>query len=338
VRCRRLRPGLALLLGALFLIPPAVVADGSVAVPTAPQAIAILNAQRRALGLPPVRQRADWSAACMAHVRYMIDNPVAPGADTASAHREVAGLPGYSPEGAWAGANAVLAPGGGSWDQPAADPTGPSWPTPWETAPIHLAQLLAPQLREIGVASASATDGSVFSCATTWPGYTSAHPATNSVLTYPADGSTIYTKELASETPFTPGERVGLPGGTVTGPYLYAFAWGPFTNPRTRVAAASLTGPGGAVDVRIFDVSLGDGLLPAGSALLIPVSPLRERSTYSASITFVLGRTTLVHAWSFHTGGAARRVVTGSCAYARLSPRTRATGTGGAPSRCRRTR
>lgn len=277
--------------------------------PTAQQAVAILNAERAAIGAPAVTERSAWSAACMAHVRYMIDHPPASGSNTESAHDEAPGQSGYTTRGAWAAANAVLAPGGGSWNQPAPSPSSPGWPTPWETAPIHLAQLLTPQLQQIGVASASAPDGSVFSCATTWPGYATTRPATNSVLTYPADGATIYNKELASESPWTPGERVGIPDGTWTGPYLYAFAWGPLTDERTEVAAASLVGPSGRVDLRTVDVSQSDGYLPPGCALLIPVNPLRGGSTYTAAITFTLDGAQLSHTWSFHTPLVANSVI-----------------------------
>jgi len=284
-------------------------AYGAATVPTAQQAVAILNAQRARIGAPAVTERSDWSAACMAHVRYMIDNPPAPSDDTESAHVEAPGDSGYSTKGAWAAANSVLAPGGGSWNQPAPNPSSPGWPTPWETAPIHLAQLLAPQLQQVGVASVSAPNGSVFSCVTTWPGYTTARPATNSVLTYPANGGTIYTKELASESPWTPGERVGLPDGTWTGPYLYAFAWGPFTDEHTKVAAASLADPAGRVDLRTVDVALSDGYLPPGCALLIPVNPLRGGTTYTAEVTFVLGDARLSHRWSFHTPLVANSII-----------------------------
>jgi len=307
VRSRGLGARLALLCGGFALIasPSAL---GAATVPTAQQAVAILNAERAAVGAPPVTERSDWSAACMAHVRYMIDNPPAPGSDTESAHHEAPGRPGYTTQGAWAAANAVLAPGGG-WNQPAPDRSSPGWPTPWETAPIHLAQLLAPQLQQIGVATATAPDGAVFSCATTWPGYTTARPASNTVLTYPPDGATIYTRELASESPFTPGERVGLPDGTWTGPYLYAFAWGPFTDEHTKVVAASLTGPKGKVDVRVVDVALSDGYLPPGCALLIPANPLRGGSAYTAAITFVLNGAQLSHTWSFHTPLVANSII-----------------------------
>jgi hypothetical protein len=270
-------------------------------VPTAREALAILNAQRAAIGAPPVSVRADWSAACLAHVHYLAENMSAPTtvSDAEAEHVETPGAPGYSPQGAWAAANSVLAAGDGGWGQAAPFASA----TPWESAPLHLAQLLAPQLQQIGVATAAAPDGDVFSCVTTWPGYGASMPAEDSVLTYPTGNATIYASERADEAPFTPGDRVGLPDGTVTGPYLYAFAWGPLTDPRTRVAAASLAGPSGRVNIRVVDFAAAEGYLPPGSALLIPTAPLRAGATYTASVTFGLGAARLSHTWSFHTSG-----------------------------------
>jgi cysteine-rich secretory family protein len=268
-------------------------------VPTAHEALTVLNAQRAAIGAPPVSVRMGWSSACLAHVHYLLQNMPTATVDPEAEHSETPGAPGYSPRGAWAAANSVIATGADGWGQS----TSLASATPWESAPLHLAQLLAPQLRQIGVATVAGENGDVFSCVTTWPGYTGPAPAADSVLTYPADGGSIYASERASEAPFTPGEKVGLPDGAVTGPYLYAFAWGSLTNSRTRVAAASLAGPHGPVDVRVVDFAVADGYLPPGSALLVPAAPLHPGASYTASITFALGGKRLSHTWSFRAGG-----------------------------------
>jgi hypothetical protein len=249
-----------------------------------------------------VNVRSDWSAACLAHVHYLLQNMSVPGtpADAEAEHVETPGSPGYSAQGAWAAANSVLAAGDDGWGQSATFASA----TPWESAPLHLAQLLAPQLQQIGVATAADADGNLFSCVTTWPGYAASTPARESVLTYPTSGATIYASERADEAPFTPGDRVGLPDGTVTGPYLYAFAWGALTDSRTRVGAASLVGPSGSVDLRVVDSTTAEGYLPPGSALLIPAAPLRRGATYTATVTFTLGAARLSHTWSFHASGA----------------------------------
>ena len=68
-----------------------------------------------------------------------------------------------------------------------------------------------------------------YTCATTFPGYTRPAPATVTGYSYPGDGATgeLPPARSAAEEPFTPGEYVGLPAGTETGPYLMAFLNGP---------------------------------------------------------------------------------------------------------------
>ena len=70
-------------------------------------------------------------------------------------HDEVKGNPGYSDGGAYAGRERRPQPGA-NWDHG----------NPYESAPIHLDQLLAPRLQWIGTADA---DG--YSCTTTFPGW-----------------------------------------------------------------------------------------------------------------------------------------------------------------------
>src|SRR5215210_8624250 len=102
---------------------------------TAAEAIAALNAQREANGIPGgILENPSWSAGCDRHVTYMQRNDVLE-------HSEDSSLPGASPEGEEAGMSSVLS-------------QGDSWAdgNPWETAPIHLHQLLCPRLSVSGVA------------------------------------------------------------------------------------------------------------------------------------------------------------------------------------------
>ena len=71
---------------------------------------------------------------------------------------------------------------------------------PYESAPLHLDQLLAPRLAVLGSADA---DG--FSCTTTFPGWTRAAPASLTIYTYPGPGATIYASELAARAAVDPG-------------------------------------------------------------------------------------------------------------------------------------
>jgi hypothetical protein len=243
---------------------------------TPAQAIANLNAQRAANGLPAdVVENPEWSEGCRLHNIYRAANGWG-----ANPHDEDPALPHYTELGRRAARSSVL--GSSGWP---ADGTNP-----WEDAPIHLMQVLAPDLAVTGWA-----DG----CMWTWPGYTRRAPEQPTLLSYPGDGTTIYAHQRATEWPFTPGEFVGL-GGALTGPHLYVFAPG---TRRARISAASLTGPGGPVEVRTVDnhtPELGP-YLPSGG-IVIPAAPLRPGARYSASVTVTADRAApLVRRWTFRT-------------------------------------
>jgi hypothetical protein len=254
---------------------------------TGPAAVAQLNLQRDANGLPgDLVERPDWTAACAQHNEYMRLNNVVE-------HSETPGNPGYSTEGAWAAGSANL--GGGGW---AADRN------PWDNAPIHLMQLLSPKLAQLG-----ASDASGHVCATTWPGYTRTVPKEPTIFSYPGNGTTkVPATQVAAERPFVPGDFVGLPMGTQTGPHLYVMTDAP--ERRARVVSASLVGPAGAVEVRVVDnftPSIGD-YLPAGG-IIVPVSPLQRASVYQASTTLDAGGRTLTRTWTFKTSSQPSRAI-----------------------------
>ena len=165
---------------------------------------------------------------------------------------------------------------------------------PWETAPYHLFGLLAPGVSEAGYA-----DGCM------WPSYGRPAPLAPLLYTYPGDGTTIYYHEtVRAELPSAPGDHVGLPQGTNTGPHLYVLAWGTSSG---QLTSASLTGPSGPLDVRYLDnTSSPVGMRPG--AIIIPVAPLLPATTYTAAVTFVAqssvlgpGEVALSKTWSFTT-------------------------------------
>jgi hypothetical protein len=261
----------------------AFVSESAVAA-TAGEAIARLNAQRAENGIPAgIVERPDWSYKCARHNDYQRQNGLG--------HDEDPSRPGYSPEGAWAGQNSVLA-SGANWDGA----------NPFENAPIHLDQLLAPRLAEMGI-----DDSAGYVCATTWPGMTRPAPAQATVYTYPGNGRTgVPYAQTASESPFVPGDFVGLPGGTTTGPNILVLADRPTIGP-ARITGASLTGPDGPVELRWVDNGtggIGPYLVPGG--VVIPVRPLRPASAYSASVTVSAEGATTSRAWSFTTAAAPR--------------------------------
>lgn len=252
------------------------------------QAIAVFNAERAANGIPAgITENPTWSADCAAHNNYEQINQV-------MQHYEDPAAQGYSDAGNWAASVSVLAGDGGS-----------DWGTgsPWATAPIHFNQLMNPRLDVMGVA---ATNG--FTCATTLASLNGPAPATNTTYTYPGNGvSGVPFSEVANELPYTPGQQVGIPSGTATGPYLYVMLDGPTVvhtsmSSYAHLTAASLTGPAGAVAVATVDnfTSGLQGYLPSGGEI-IPVSPLLPSSTYYAHVTATIGAMVFSYDWSFNT-------------------------------------
>lgn len=248
------------------------------------QDISWLNAQRSANGIPAgIVENSDWSAKCDKHISYLQKTQTL-------VHPEDPNSPYYSDDGNWGGTHSVLAEGT-AWD---------AEQSPWETAPIHLAQLMSPQLSEMGVG-----DRAGYTCATTWPGYERPVPDTTSVVTYPGDGTSTYASEVARESPFTPEELLGIPDGDATGTNLYVYEWGPALNDywaadTISITAASLTGPNGSVAVKWLDhtsAQIGP-YLPQASGIIVPVAPLKSGHSYTASVTFSDGTQ---HSWTFHT-------------------------------------
>jgi hypothetical protein len=271
---------------------------------TARRAIAELNAQRAANGIPAgIAVKPGWSRDCAAHDRYMALNHVLGSAELRS-------NPGYSASGAFAAANSVVIRGA-SW----------SGADPYQNAPLHLDQLLAPRLRLAGSA-----DVAGYSCTTTFPGWTRAAPLEPTVYTYPGDGTTTPANETARETPFTPGDLVGIGQPALTGPYLIVFADAPGASPLNDPAAlsdATLVGPTGPVAVMSVD---GYTPLPSGSptelyryispgGFIIPVAPLAPGAGYHAHVQITFAGQQLSHDWSFNAAAvspASRLTVAGT--------------------------
>ncbi len=260
----------------------AAAASAAAGADTHPGILAALNAERAANGIPAwVRENAAWSAKCADHVRYM----AATGSLT---HDENPTSPAYTPDGSWAGDHSVLSLGA-SWSRG----------DPFATAPIHLIQLMSPELRQVGVAS----DAQGFLCVTTWPGYRSSGWHRPRMYTYPGNGArNVQFAERPSEFPFVPGDFVGIERGTLTGFNIMVFAEGVRDAWWAHIASATLSGPDGTVSVKTIDrttPTLGE-YLPPGSGFVIPTSPLRPGTIYRASVRYTDG---LRHTWHFVTAG-----------------------------------
>jgi hypothetical protein len=260
-----------------------VVAGAAIARPSVNSSIVVqLNAERGANGIPGnVRLNRAWSAKCAAHVRYMAGTG-------ALSHGEDHSSPLFTAAGNWAGEHSVLAAG-----------TVWNGRDPFVDAPLHLIQLMSPELRQVGVAQ-----GSDYLCMTTWPGYRASGWKRPTVYTFPGNGSTgVPSSEIAKELPFVPSMYVGVPAGTATGFNIMVYAEGTSNAWQLHIASASLTGPGGKVAVRTLDrttPTIGP-YLPPGSGFVIPLAPLQPQTTYQATVRFAGG---LTHSWSFTTAAS----------------------------------
>lgn len=271
---------------------------GPAAAATGPDIVADVNALRAAHGLPAaITVDPGRSAGCALHNRYLVANQTI-------GHEEDPAHPSYTDAGAAAGSSSVLQYGGG-------------W-TPGETflqAPLHLMQLLNPRL---AVSGADEFEGHACIWTLTEPSAWSVAPV-DAVYTYPGPGvAGVPFEERAFELPYVPGDFVGLPAGTATGPHLYVLPDGPWAigdagldgDPASRferpfrIERVALAGPDGAVPVRITDDSVEAvaPYVPAGG-IIIPERPLRGAATYRAEVSLLSSETGIRrdHAWSFTT-------------------------------------
>jgi hypothetical protein len=256
--------------------------------------VSFMNAQRAANGIPAgITHDPARSEGCRLHNIYGAMN-------NELTHEEVAGRPGYTEAGKQAGLSSVLYQGD-HWT---------STSNPFETAPIHLHQLFAPRIDAMGGAE---NDG--FGCATTQGNQNRPEPPANVTYTYPGNGATGWrTSEVANEEPFTPGERVGIPRGARTGPYLYVMFDGPgfFGGESASGTTATLTEPGGPVDIVVVDNKTPglEGYIPLG-AEIIPRQALKAGTTYTATVNSTVSNEfapqnparPFTYTWSFMTAG-----------------------------------
>jgi hypothetical protein len=120
---------------------------------SAKQIIADVSGERHFASIPPVNEDHKLSAGCAAHTHYLALNGF--GADP---HREIKGRPGYTPAGAKAASQSVLAEvgasGGSPWRQS----------DPFDLAPYHLFLLMDPVIETMGADELITPSGSAFEC------------------------------------------------------------------------------------------------------------------------------------------------------------------------------
>jgi hypothetical protein len=245
---------------ALALLSSLVAAGSAAAIPSA-DAIARINAVRVANGIPPVVEDPALSAACQSAARYLALNR---GWDRNRPHSANPDKPGYTPEGANAAAHSVLA-----------GPPGWTNPHPWASAPFHRRQVLDPGLTATGYGEQAG-----YACLDT---LSAPHRATaGQIFTVPGPGAIgVARTEVASELDSrgeasVPGDSVGLPAGTRTGPNMIVYADWPQS---VEYGAARLTGPDGPVAVA------------STSGFVIPRKPLASRTRYRVEIDLLYPET-----------------------------------------------
>lgn len=247
----------SVLLGA-FLACSVATAPASADV-SGPQIVSYLNAQRASQGIPAgIVEDPTLSADCSQHNNYERINGV-------FGHTEDPSKPGYTAGGLYAAQNSVLYEGS-VWT---------STNNPFETAPIHLHQLLSPWLDKMG-----ASENQGYGCATTLASRNRPPPPADVTYTYPGNGATGWpVAQTVGEGPYP---------GVQSGPYLYVMFAGANLNPfaLARATGATLMGPDGPVAVKTVDNYTPALLnaLPTGM-WVIPVAPLKAQSTYTASVT-----------------------------------------------------
>jgi hypothetical protein len=203
--------------------------------------VAKLNAQRVANGIPGgIVEDPTWSYNCHLHNVYSALNG---GWDADDPHDETPGKPGYTQAGAMAARGSNLA-------------RGEIWPgrNPWETAPMHLALLLNPQLNRVGFDAYRD-----FMCG--WVGGVGYGSPSDRIYTYPGDDTEdVYYAERTQEAPTDPAAAAGLmdTNDTPAGPYIIILPDGPWIFDLDHffvIDAATLTGPDGAVAIARLDAN-----------------------------------------------------------------------------------
>lgn len=266
------------------------------------RAIKVVNKQRAMHGIPGgVRVSKRFSAGCRKHDRYLLLN--SSGGGITLTHEEDPGRPGYTKHGDFAGRHSVLSAGAGFgirklfrsyFRSPSANA--------FETAPLHLAQVLDPALAVSGFDVSFRGEAAAL-CLTTLAGRQRAEPKQPVIHTYPGPGRRIYRGMTANESPYAPGDLVGLPQRRRTGPTLYVFVDGPeryFLRRDTRILSARLRTAGGR-GVRVKTVDNSKPIFNSPASFVIPVRPLRPNTRYLCTVRLRVGGKRLTHRFAFRT-------------------------------------
>jgi hypothetical protein len=268
-------PALALAVPRSALALKASVVLNSVPSTSTAQAIAYLDKQRAANGIPgDLTNDAAMSQGCEEYANlYHPKSGQYP-------HEELEGQPGYSAAGNQAASSSDLGGGVGDWTKTV---------NPWSGAPLHLRALFDPASTTTWYGETHGRWGEGQVCMGT-----SGESAfsTPTFFSLPGNGAAdVHPSETASEQPFTPGQAVGIPPGTATGPYIILWPEGTDATLQT----ASLQGPAGeSAPVKLVTPSTPAPLVPAGwptwetigGDYVIPVAALKFATPYVLTATW----------------------------------------------------
>jgi hypothetical protein len=230
---------------------------------------ASVNNDRALAGIAPYTSfDSTIASGCASHNIYAAIN----GDDQPNPHHETPGKPGYTAAGAAAAAESLL--GGGSDYFNVYD----GWNTfdPFQDAPFHWAGLLSPNNTTLW-----ASDNNTRLCV----GGSGAYPAydTARVATYPGAGETLryWGQNSFGEYPTSAQEAAGL-GNEWYGPNLIAWTNSKAGDPSFDTVQATLSGPGGAIQIDAVPAG-------AGTWIFVPVQQLLAGTQYvfagSASVS-----------------------------------------------------
>jgi hypothetical protein len=246
---------------------------------TAAQAVAYLNAQREASGIPGgLVEEPRLSEGCEQYTNTYV--PV----QGQYPHTEIPGQPGYTELGSEAASSSDLSPSTAGWS---------STVNPWTGAPLHLSALFDP-------AATTAWYGERSGPFTVTKGENVCMGASGtrqlpepSAYSLPGTGSVnVPFAERSAESPYTPAEAVGLHSEAHLGPTFILWPGG-FAGAPSAVSLQAVGGP--VVPIRVatpetpsptpkswpFAVASTLGDYSQGASFVVPVHPLAASTAYT---------------------------------------------------------
>jgi hypothetical protein len=250
------------------------------------QALERINFFRKQAGLAAVTADPELSKGCLAHAQYLAKNADHPSAKGLGMHKEDPKLPGYTEEGARAGASSVIFPTG---DQVGAV-------NGWMATLFHRIPLLDPKLTKVGLGFAKGGQNGGFFVVDTITGR-DGKDRTQPVL-YPVDEQKDvplkFTPELPQAVPAAKENNAGYPVTVIFPPDAGV----------KDVTAVLKDGAGKEVDIWLStpEQPAGDHKqFQRNTVCLIAKAALKPRTTYTVTVKATVNDEAWSQKWSFTT-------------------------------------